>query len=347
MRPGARITRMARGLPESARIASEAARMYQTAVKKLTRFVVRKSVFFLPEERQIAIERKHRGREQYGKLRQADCTIVSHGKSGRTWLRVMVSRLYQRRHGLAAGQLLSFDNLHKKNPAIPKIFFTHDNYLRDYTGGTDVRSDYGDRRIVFLARHPADVTVSQFFQWKFRMKRGKKDLLAYPEHGQDVSVFDFMQRPEWGLARVVDFMNLWGRDIPSFGDDLLLLRYEDLRADPERRLASLFEFLRTPATADEIRDAVEFGSIENMKRMEQQGSFWRAGGRMKPRDQKNPDSYKVRRAKVGGFRDYFTDAEVAWIEAYIDRHLCPLFGYTSQASLAAGGAPEQTQTIAG
>jgi len=312
--------------------------MYQTAVKKLSRFVVRKSVFFLPEERQIAIERKHRGREQYGKLRQADCTIVSHGKSGRTWLRVMISRVYQQKHGLPAGQLLSFDNLHKKNAAIPKIFFTHDNYLRDYTGSTDVVSDYGDRRIVFLARHPADVTVSQFFQWKFRMKRGKKDLLAYPEHGQDVSVFDFMQRPEWGLPRVVDFMNLWGRDIPSF-DDLLLLRYEDLRSDPEAQLGALFDFLGTPATADEIRDAVEFGSIENMKKMEQQGSFWRAGGRMKPRDHSNPDSYKVRRAKVGGFRDYFSDAEVAWIEAYIDRHLAPLFGY---ASAAARATAEQT-----
>jgi len=312
--------------------------MYQAAVKKFSRFVVRKAVFFLPEERQIAVERRHRGREQYGKLRQADCTIVSHGKSGRTWLRVMMSRLYQQKYGLPDGQLLSFDNFHKKNTAIPKIFFTHDNYLRDYTRGADVRSDYGDQKIVFLARHPADVTVSQFFQWKFRMKREKKGLLAYPDHGQDVSVFDFMQRPEWGLSRVVDFMNLWARDIPDFAD-LLLIRYEDLRTDPDAQLTSLFEFLGTPANPDEIRDAVKFGSIDNMKKMEQQGSFWRAGGRMKPGDHKNPDSYKVRRAKVGGFRDYFSDAEVAWVEAYVDRHLAPLFGYHSGKTAAMDDAP--------
>jgi len=308
--------------------------MYQTAIKKFSRFVVRKSVFFLPEERQIAVERRHRGREQFGKLRRADCTIVSHGKSGRTWLRVMMSRVYELKHGLPPGQLLSFDNFHKKNAAIPKIFFTHDNYLRDYTGSRDARSDYGRHRVVFLARHPADVTVSQYFQWKFRMKREKKGLLAYPDHGDDVPVFDFMQRPEWGLPRVVDFMNLWARDIPGF-DDLLLIRYEDLRADPDAQLASVFEFLGTPATATEIRDAVEFGSIESMKKMEQQGSFRLAGGRMKPRDQKNPDSYKVRRAKVGGFKDYFTDAQVAWIESYMDRHLSPQFGYGGTAP----GAP--------
>ena len=143
--------------------------MYQTAVKKLSRYLVRKSVFFLPAERQIAIERRHRGREQYAKLREADVTIVSHGKSGRTWLRVMLSRVYQVRHGLPEGALLSYDNLHRRNPAVPVVFFTHDNYVRDYTGSADVRSDYGDRKLVLLVRHPADVAVSQFFQWKFRM----------------------------------------------------------------------------------------------------------------------------------------------------------------------------------
>ena len=59
---------------------------------------------------------------------------MSFGKSGRTWLRVMLSRFYQVKHGLGERHLIGFDNLHKKNPAIPKLFFTHDNYIKDYTG---------------------------------------------------------------------------------------------------------------------------------------------------------------------------------------------------------------------
>ena len=312
--------------------------MYQTAVKKLSRFVVRKSVFFLPEERQIAIERRHRGREQLGKLQKADCTIVSHGKSGRTWLRVMLSRIYQQRHGLAEGSLISFDDFHRKNAAIPKIFFTHDNYLRDYTGHSTAAEDYGGRRVLMLVRHPADVTVSQYFQWKHRMRVDKKGLLGYPDHGEDVSLFDFMMRPEWGVDRVIDFMNLWARDFERL-DPFAMTRYEDLRSDPQTELARVMAFLGTPATAEEIGEAVQFGSIENMRKMEQQSAYSLSGGRMKPRDVNNPDSYKVRRAKVGGYRDYFDDEQVAQIDARVDERLASDFGYHSVGAAAATATP--------
>ena len=99
-----------------------------------SRHLIMHLLSFLPEERKVLIERRLRGREDFEKLARADCVVVSFGKSGRTWLRVMLSRFYQLRYGLAQRHLLSFDNLHNKNPAIPKIFFTHDNYLSDYVG---------------------------------------------------------------------------------------------------------------------------------------------------------------------------------------------------------------------
>jgi hypothetical protein len=49
---------------------------------------------------------------------------------------------------------------------------------------------------------------------------------------------------------------------------------------------------------------------------------------MMPRDKDNPDSYKVRRAKVGGYRDYFTDEEVAAIDARLADTLDLLFSYS-------------------
>ena len=64
-----------------------------------------------------------------------------------------------------------------------------------------------------------------------------------------------------------------------------------------------------------------------MKSMESKQQFRFAGGRMMPRDKANPDSYKVRRAKVGGYRDYFTDEEVAAIDARLVETLDPLFRY--------------------
>ena len=52
--------------------------------------------------------------------------------------------------------------------AIPSIFFTHDNYLEDYTGNLDSKADFYGKRVVLLVRNPKDVAVSQYFQWKYR-----------------------------------------------------------------------------------------------------------------------------------------------------------------------------------
>jgi Sulfotransferase domain len=296
-----------------------------TVLKKLTRFVVLKPLFYLPKDEQIRAERRLRGREQAGKLARADCVIVSFGKSGRTWLRVMLSRFYQLRHGLTARHLLGFDNLHLRNRAIPRIFFTHDNYLKDYTGHADSKVDYYGRKVVLLVRHPADVAVSQYHQWRHRMRPNKKPLNAYPEHGEAVEIAEFVTERAAGLRKVIDFMNDWAREMPRL-PDLLVVRYEDLRARPEPTLAEMLAFIGTPGTAEEVREAVAFASFENMRQMEAKSSFWWSG-RMRPRDRNNPQSFKVRRGKVGGWRDHFSAAETARIEALIEAELDPVFGY--------------------
>jgi hypothetical protein len=66
-----------------------------------------------------------------------------------------------------------------------------------------------------------------------------------------------------------------------------------------------------------------------MKQLEQKKAFWLSGGRLTPKDRQNPDSYKVRRAKVGGYRDYFEEHEIAAIEELIQVTLAPSFGYGS------------------
>jgi hypothetical protein len=309
--------------------------LLQSVMKQLTRFVVLKLLFFLPKERKVAVERWLRGRDQVRSLRRADCVVVSFGKSGRTWLRVMLSRFYQVKHGLAERHLIGFDNLHYKNRAIPRIFFTHDNYVKDYTGNTDSKVDYYSKKVVLLVRNPADVAVSQYHQWRYRMRPKKKELNDYPAHGEEVSVFDFVARREAGLPKVIGFLNGWAQEIPQL-KEILVIRYEDMRARPEEALGKIVSFVGTPGTAEEVREAVAFASFENMKKMEQKRTFWMSGGRMVAKDRKNPNSFKVRRAKVGGYRDYFSDQENAQIDAAISSQLAPVFGY--------GGAGEPART---
>jgi Sulfotransferase domain len=300
-------------------------------MKKLSRFFVLTPLFFLPQDKKNGIERWLRGREQYRKLRRADCVIVSFGKSGRTWLRVMLSRFYQIRYGLSERHLIGFDNLHLRHRAIPKIFFTHDNYTKDYTGNLDSKADYAGKKVVLLVRHPADVAVSQYYQWQYRMKPNKVALNRYPERGQDIGIFEFVTREYAGLTRTIDFMNGWAGEARR-NDDLLVVRYEDMRARPEQVLGQILAFIGTPGAEDEIRDAVAFASFENMRKMEADSTFWLSGGRMRPRDRANPQSFKTRRGKVGGYRDYFDDGEIALIDRLVAERLAPVFGYAGETA---------------
>ncbi len=307
------------------------------AYRSILRHAFMSTLFFLPPERKVPLERRLRGREERRKLGLADVVIVSFGKSGRTWLRVMLSRVYQVKHGLAQRHLIGFDNLHARNRQIPRVFFTHDNYLKDFTGHAETKEDYYDKKVVLLVRSPADVAVSQYFQWKYRMRPTKKVINDYPS--ADVSLYDFVMRPNAGLPKVIEFMNGWARELPRL-KHLLVVRYEDMRADPGEALRRIVEFIGTPATPEEIAEAVRFASIENMRALEQKRVFWLSGGRMVAKDRNNPNTFKVRRAKVGGYREDFSDEQTRKIDKMIATSLDPVFGYGPAAAPESGPAAE-------
>ena len=299
----------------------------QTARKKLSRRVLHWRMRGQSEAEILKAERKLRGVEQFDKLQKADIVVVSFGKSGRTWLRVMISHLFRVMYKLPENALLGFDNFHNLNRAVPKIFFTHDNYIKDFTGDFTSKEPFYNKRVILLARDPRDVAVSQFFQWKFRIKPTKVAINNYPPMGTDISLFDFITGDNGGSMRAVsDYLNLWASESDKVSH-FHLLRYEDLRAEPHRELRQLLEFMQVDASEEHVNAAVEYSAYENMKKMESKQQFRLAGGRMMPRDKDNPNSYKVRRAKVGGYRDYFSDEEVAAIDAQLADTLDPLFKY--------------------
>lgn len=72
---------------------------------------------FLDELR--AQRREHRWRrKQTLMFIQSDLLIVTHTKSGRTWLRGLLSHLFHLKCGVPADELIRFDNMHARNPAI-------------------------------------------------------------------------------------------------------------------------------------------------------------------------------------------------------------------------------------
>jgi hypothetical protein len=55
-----------------------------------------------------------------------------------------------------------------------------------------------------------------------------------------------------------------------------------------------------------------------------------------PKDRSNPNSYKVRRGKVAGYRDDFDAVQLAAIDRLVETTLDPLYGYT-RATEGQGG----------
>jgi hypothetical protein len=299
----------------------------QTARKKLSRRILHWRMRGHSEAEILVEERKLRGVEQFDKLQQADIVVVSFGKSGRTWLRVMISHLFRVMYDLPENAILGFDNFHNLNRAVPKIFFTHDNYIKDFTGDFETKTPFYNKRVILLARDPRDVAVSQFFQWKFRIKPTKVAINNYPPRGSDISLFDFITGSNGGSMQAVsEYLNLWAHEAGKL-ENFHLVRYEDLRTEPHEQLRKMLDFMQVDASEEQVNAAVDYSSYENMKKMESKQQFRLAGGRMMPRDKDNPNSYKVRRAKVGGFRDYFSDEEVARIDALLAEQLDSLFGY--------------------
>jgi hypothetical protein len=266
---------------------------------------------FLP--RKMALRVNH-----WYKFRKADYIIVSYPKCGRTWLRAMLSGYYVKRYGLAADTLLDFANLHYLNREIPRIFLTHDvinnvqNRIVPPEAISTDKSAYYRRNIVYLARDPRDVVVSMYFQ---RTRRDKN----YTGNLQD-----FIHNDIDGLNTILRFYNVWA-DSFSHIEKLLLLKYEEMRADPLDTLVKLFEFMGHTPDCEIIRHAIDACSFERMKKMERDNQFSRSW--LKAEDVNDDESFKVRRGKIGGYTDYLNAEEITIIEDMIKTRLSPVFGY--------------------
>lgn len=271
----------------------------------------------LPRAHRIKARHRLRAGLDNRRVLAADVLVLSRAKSGRTWLRAMLSRLYQKRHGLSGNQLLEYDNFKRQHPAIPVYAMTHGHYL-DHLAH---HPRHGERLcampVIFLLRDPRDVAVSEYFQSTRRASAYKRELYAVDQAG---SMFEFVMQSPLGLPAICDYLNHWYQELENW-QRVYRLYYESLRADPEAEMARVLAFLGEEFSSEEIAEAVEFASFEALKRKERDNYF--KNSRLKASNVEDPDSYKVRRGKVGGYRDYFDDSEVERIDRFIGERLIP------------------------
>jgi hypothetical protein len=259
--------------------------------------------------------------EQAGHYAEADAIVISVPKCGRTWLRVLLSAYRSHVDGTA----FSIGPSEPEGAGHPRVVFTHDLFEhRNKTRWPDRISgkrlvplrSRRTKRIAMLLRDPRDVAVSLFFQLKKRRGGYRYD---------PPSIADLIRHRKFGIGAIVDIMNAWIREWegrPNFA----IFRYEDLRADTEKVFSEFLGFVGfCPIDMAAVKHSVDFARFENMRNMESKGDF--AAKMLQPRDPDDPDSYKVRRGKVGGFLDYFEPADLEFAKAEM-RKLDRRFGYS-------------------
>ncbi len=249
-------------------------------------------------------------------LKSQDIFQASYPRSGSTWLRFM---LFQILTGADPGfhsiqrTIPEIDEHRGVPPILPgggRLIKTHEKYRKDYTRG------------VFLVRDVRDVLLSNFARGT---QFGLVQLLCKGDLDSFLEIFlkgQALQQGSWQ-----DHTRSWLESPPAKNGDLMVVRYEDLRKNPEQILGQLLQFLGVTPDFQIIRKAIENNSLHQMRAKEDRArQTGEQSNLLSPEERVGEEGRFVRKGSVGGWREKLTDAQLEIIDQYAGDMLLAL-GY--------------------
>jgi hypothetical protein len=281
-------------------------------------------VSFLPDRPRIALKCNLRGFRERRLLERADFAVIGHPKSGNTWLRFQLSRVYQHKYGLPQSVIPDVEILHGLDKRIPQLHMGAYNYIKKIVARPAPATEFSGKAVVFIVRHPLDIMVSLYLHIQKHALHERKLINDWPVDLSHVSMADFALNSNWGLRPLIEFFNNCARHQAKM-ERALFVSYESMKANPAQILSEIATLAGGPVTEDEAREATEFTSFHKLQQAEIANTFNTTS--LRAANPKDTDSFKVRRAKVFGYRDYFQGEELKRLEALVDGLLDPQFGY--------------------
>ncbi len=286
-----------------------------------------------PTKLRVSLRRNWLAKLELGIAQRANLLIIAHPKCGNTWLKVMLSRLYQVRFNLPDNLLNKSDEYARKHTEIPRLaasngYYSYEGIIGDDLDTSNPNSTLRDKPILFIARNPIDIAVSWFFQFTKRQSAQKQELInhfiEHPVDRETISMWDFVRHSDIGLLFLIEYLNQWEKTVATCPNGLMI-HYEDLRAHPTNTLTKITKLMGESFTAEDIQQAVDYGSFDNQRKLESKG-FFKQGG-MTLRNPKDSESFKTRRGKVSGYADYFNPKQILELEDLMMTNLSPTFNY--------------------
>ena len=237
--------------------------------------------------------------------------LCSYPKSGRTWMRYALVELLDARYGLGGFDMKNMfelipnrdgdgpapswttpeDYRFADRPEVPFIVMSHLPW----------EPGFAELPVLFLARSPGDVLVSHYHH------RTRHDgRLA------GASLADFAADPDWGIADLVSYLASWQ---PHLEDpNVTVMTYERLKAQPLEAFGVVAAALGVQAGPQELQAALDASSVDRMRKVEEASGDWQPHAY----DIDDPDARRVRKAKVGGWREEMDPQTVEALVAGIE-----------------------------
>lgn len=269
-----------------------------------------------PEFLKVAYRRVRRARNRM-LLEQAtpsvDAFLVSYPKSGRTWLRFLLSCYFARVADLGFEPDLrstfrvhpNFDcDAHRGLPAFvgrernvefPLLAVSHREF--------DPRL-FGGKPVIILVRDPRDVCVSAYFHE------------TKHKHRFEGSIAAFIEDETYGVPAIVRYHNGWAQGMASSRS--LVISYEEMSSNTESTVRRIFDFLGQDTDESALAEAVEKARFSKMQKTEK-----KTGIPGHDYDRSDEGSLRVRKGKVGGYSDTLSDEEAERIVAICRNNMIP------------------------
>lgn len=249
---------------------------------------------------------------EYLRFQTIDAFLISFPKCGRTWLRAMLGWYV---NDMAEGDPMEVMELTKTRQDFCTLDITHDDFPHLKTADNLVtnKNAYKGKKVIFMIRDPRDVVVSNFFQFT---KRGDQSVINDNFNG---TLSEFIRYDISGLASLVGFYNVWAKNkgVPK---SYLQVSYEDMSRSPKEMFIKCIELLEWPDKGETfIDDIIAKGRFDNMHEMERTNELQTV--RLSPSGDGDPEGFKTRKGKVGGYVDYLSEEDLNYISDYLNTHL--------------------------
>ena len=242
---------------------------------------------------------RHRG------VTPADVFVGSYPRSGYTWLRFMI-------YGATTGECADFrrvnDELryvgeHARGrgllPGRGRLISTHEVYRPEYKRAIYVVRDIRSVVVSEFLREHAKGMVTSFDEYLAKLLSGGKRHGTWPEH-----------------------VASWLNSETARRGDLLVLRYEDMRRQPEKTLAEAMTFLKLRRSSEEIRRAVEDNTIERMREKEDAARAVKGKVVRRPFQGIGGENGRfVRNGSLDGWRQWLSPEQARAVEQHAEKWL--------------------------